>query len=61
MVLANAAAAILVGGKVEDLASGVELARESIASGRAYDKLKALVEFTNGDTTKLERIMAQNA
>jgi len=61
MVLANAAAAILVGGKVEDLTSGVELARESINNGRAYNKLKGLVEFTNGDTTKLERITTQNA
>ena len=61
MVLANAAAAILVGGKADDLASGVDLARESIASGRAYNKLERLVEFTNGETTKLERIAAQNA
>ena len=61
MVLANAAAAILVGGKADDLASGVELARELIVSGRAYDKLKGLVEFTNGDATKLERIIAQIA
>jgi len=61
MVLANAAAAILVGGKADDLASGVELARESITSGHAYDKLKGLVEFTNGDATKLERIIGQIA
>lgn len=61
MVLANAAAAILVGGKADDLASGVEIARESVASGSAYEKLKGLIEFTNGDATKLERIMAQIA
>jgi anthranilate phosphoribosyltransferase len=61
MVLANAAAAILVGGKADDLASGVEIARESIASGRAYEKLKSLVDFTNGDATKLERMTVQNA
>jgi len=61
MVLANAAAAILVGGKVDDLASGVELARESIDSGRAFEKLKSLIEFTDGDGTKLERMTAQNA
>lgn len=61
MVLANAAAAILVGGKVDDLASGVEEARRSITSGRAYEKLNALVEFTNGDQSKLERIEDENA
>ena len=60
MVLANAAAAILVGGKADNLASGVEEARQSIRSGRAYDKLKALIEFTDGDESKLERIEARN-
>lgn len=61
MVLANAAAAILVGGKADDLASGVEVGRESIASGKAYGKLKRLIEFTNGDASRLERIESQNA
>ena len=61
VVLANAAAAILVGGKAADLASGVEAARESVASGKAYDKLKRLIECTNGDASKLERIETQNA
>jgi anthranilate phosphoribosyltransferase len=61
MVLANAAAAILVGGKVQDLATGVEEARRSIDSGQAYEKLKALIEITNGDQSKLERIEARNA
>ena len=61
MVLANAAAAILVGGKADDLAYGVETARESISSGKAYEKLKLLIECTNGDASKLERIESQNA
>jgi anthranilate phosphoribosyltransferase len=61
MVLANAAAAILVGGKADDLANGVEEARRSIRSGHAYEKLNALIEFTNGDRSKLERIEAENA
>ncbi len=61
MVLANAAAAILVGEKAADLESGVEVARESIASGKAYDKLKRLIECTKGDESKLERIETQNA
>jgi anthranilate phosphoribosyltransferase len=61
MVLANAAAAIVIGGKVDDLASGVEVGREAIASGRAYGKLKRLIECTNGDASRLERIESQNA
>jgi anthranilate phosphoribosyltransferase len=61
MVLANAAAAIVVGGKADDLATGVEVGREAIASGRAYEKLKQLIEITNGDESKLERIESQNA
>ena len=44
MVFANAAAAIVVGGKADDLASGVEAGREAIASGRAYGILKASAE-----------------
>lgn len=61
MVLANAAAAIVVGGKADDLASGVEVSRESIASGKPYDKLRRLIECTNGDESKLERIESQYA
>jgi anthranilate phosphoribosyltransferase len=61
MVLANAAAAIVVGGKADDLATGVEVGREAIASGKAYDKLKRLIACTNGDESKLERIESQNA
>jgi len=61
MVLANAAAAIVVGGKANDLAAGVEEARKSISSGHAYEKLKDLIEFTNGDQSKLERFETRNA
>ena len=61
MVLANAAAAIMVGGRANDLAEGVEEARRAISSGRAYEKLKALIEITKGDESRLERIVARNA
>jgi anthranilate phosphoribosyltransferase len=61
MVLANAAAAIVVGGKADELAYGVEAGEEAIASGRAYEKLKQLIELTNGDESKLERIESHNA
>ena len=60
MVLANAAAALLVGGKVEDLSSGVELGNEVIESGKAYEKLRQLIRYTNGDETKLDRIESHN-
>ena len=61
MVLANAAAAVLLGGKASDLPAGLEIARESIDSGRAYEKLKQLIRYSNGDETKLERLEAENA
>jgi anthranilate phosphoribosyltransferase len=59
MALANAAAALLVGGKVDDLTSGVELGSEVIESGKAYEKLRQLVRYTNGDESKLDRIESQ--
>jgi anthranilate phosphoribosyltransferase len=43
IVLANAAAAIVVGGKCGELTEGIVLARESIALGRAAAKLEALI------------------
>ncbi len=61
MVLANAAAAIVVGGKAEDLKSGIEVARESIRGGKGYEKLKQLIQYTNGDKSKLERIESHDA
>lgn len=61
MVLANAAAAIVVGGKADDLISGISTAQDSIMKGKPYDKLRQLIEFTNGDISKLERVELQNA
>ena len=43
VVLLNAAAAIVAGGKASDLATGLKVAAESIDSGAAMDKLNALV------------------
>lgn len=56
MVLLNAAAGIVVGGRAEDLAYGIELAEESLRSGAAYGKLKGMVSFSNGDASKLEEL-----
>lgn len=45
MVLLNAGAALMAAGRAEDLTSGVQLARETIASGAALKKLDQLVAF----------------
>lgn len=45
-VLFNAAAALIVADKVADLKSGVEMAAESIASGKALRALDTLVRIS---------------
>jgi len=47
IVLLNAAAALIVGGKADDLKAGVELARHAIDSGGARTVLQRLVSITN--------------
>ena len=46
MVLLNAGAALMAAGRSDDLASGVALAREVVASGGALNKVDALVAFS---------------
>jgi len=46
-VLLNTAAVFVGAGKVSNLREGVEVARESIDSGRAIKKLKDLIQFSN--------------
>lgn len=46
VVLLNAAAAIVAGGKAESLHEGIQLARESIESGKAMACLRNLAAFT---------------
>jgi anthranilate phosphoribosyltransferase len=50
IVLLNAAAALIVAGKAPDMVSGVAMAAQSIASGKANAALTALVAITNGQT-----------
>ena len=45
--LLNAGAAIVAGGVSKSLAEGIILARESLESGRAAEKLDELVEYSN--------------
>ncbi len=56
IALANGTAGIVVGGKADDLGCGMEQARESVDSGAAYKKLKALVTVSNGELSKLEEL-----
>ena len=56
IVQLNSAAAIILGGKAEDFEYGMEVAKETIESGAAYEKLKELVRFSEGDLTKLEQL-----
>ncbi|MBN2190147.1 MAG: anthranilate phosphoribosyltransferase, partial [Candidatus Aureabacteria bacterium] len=47
IVLLNAGAAIMCAGRGKDMAESLSMAVESIDSGRAYNKLKSLIDFTN--------------
>jgi len=58
IVLLNAAAAIVVGGKVSDLHEGLAIAVNTVDSGRAYDKVVQLIEATGGDPQKLMALEA---
>lgn len=48
IVLINAAAAIYVSGIAKDLKEGIKLASAAIDSGAAYNKLKQIMEFSQG-------------
>ncbi|MEM2911905.1 MAG: anthranilate phosphoribosyltransferase [Candidatus Bathyarchaeia archaeon] len=57
IVLVNAAAGMIVGGKADNFHYGMELAQESIESGAAYKKLKALIKAYDGSSlAKLEEL-----
>ena len=59
IVLVNSAAGMIVGGKAENFAEGMELARKSIASGAAFNKLKELIKISNGSLQRLEELEAK--
>ncbi len=46
IVLLNAGAALWVAGRADGIAEGIRLAAEAIDSGRAMDRLEALIAFT---------------
>ncbi len=47
IVLINTACALMVDSKARDIQDGLEIARESIASGKAKEKLKQIIEISN--------------
>lgn len=49
MVLLNAAAALQIAGKAENLKRGIEMARETLDSGKAYNKLQELKILSNSN------------
>ncbi|NVM53498.1 MAG: anthranilate phosphoribosyltransferase [Candidatus Helarchaeota archaeon] len=55
IVLANSSVALKAGLNT-DFQKGVELATESIESGKAYEKLKLLIKESSGDMSKLEKL-----
>ena len=59
IVLVNSAAGIIVGGKADSFREGMEKARESIVSGAAYAKLKALIKVSGGSLKRLEELEAK--
>jgi anthranilate phosphoribosyltransferase len=50
VVLMNAAAALVAGDSAKSLLEGVEIAKQSIDSGRAMEKLEQLVKLSNSFT-----------
>lgn len=48
IVLLNAAAALYTAGRADSIEHGISVARESIDSGRAFEKMKMLIETTQG-------------
>lgn len=47
IALLNASSALVAGGLAKDFKKGIELARQSISSGKAMEKLNKLIKFTN--------------
>ncbi|MCZ6613470.1 MAG: anthranilate phosphoribosyltransferase [Thaumarchaeota archaeon] len=60
MILVNAAAGIIVGGRSDNFLEAIEIARESIDSGNAFSKLKALIVESGGDTSKMEELEGEH-
>lgn len=53
IVILNAAAAFMIAGRAKDFNEGIELANQSIDSGKALHALERLIEFTNEERSFL--------
>jgi pyrimidine-nucleoside phosphorylase len=51
-----AGAMIMLGGKAKSIEEGVEIAKEAISSGKAYEKFIQLVEKQGGDVSYIENL-----
>lgn len=60
MALVNAAATIVLGELASNVKEGVELAKRSVESGAAYQKLVALIKGSSGSMEKLEALEEQH-
>ncbi|MCJ7720032.1 MAG: hypothetical protein MUO36_01020, partial [Candidatus Hadarchaeum sp.] len=58
IVVLNAAAAIVIGGKARTMLEGIAIAKISIDSRKAYEKVVQLIEATGGDMQKLKALEA---
>lgn len=47
IVCLNSGAALYIGGKAESIADGIKISQDAIDSGKAYEKLQKVIEFTN--------------
>ncbi|MEM2978318.1 MAG: anthranilate phosphoribosyltransferase [Candidatus Hadarchaeales archaeon] len=56
IVLLNASAALVVGGRISDLREGLQLGSEVLDSGRALEKLREFVKATGGDLGRMEEL-----
>ena len=61
MVLMNSAGTLVTSKKADGYREGIELAKKSIESGSARDKLVSLVKHTNGDPGRIESLMKKSA
>lgn len=61
VVVVNAAAGLLVAGVSDKFEDAIELAKESLESGKALDRLEQLVKMSGGDHDRFEGVIERYA
>ena len=56
-VLANSSAGLVASGMASNYLEGIEIARSSLKSGKALDKLTQLVKYSGGDVAVTEELL----